>query len=153
MFYLLFFMPILVGYSGADVANLCREAALGPIRSIHSSSIQHVSAEEVRLGILYIRCCFFLHNFCVQCRTNQMSMLCTEITSFDLFFSVAYMDNVSNFAAPKGGRGHPQHASFSPSPLPLHSVSTSCQVYCVPLSNQSIITCDPFAVVVQYKNW
>ncbi len=36
------------GYSGADVANLCREAALGPIRSISLDDIEHISANDVR---------------------------------------------------------------------------------------------------------
>ncbi|XP_063874144.1 fidgetin-like protein 1 isoform X3 [Scylla paramamosain] len=36
------------GYSGADMANLCREAALGPIRSINFDDIHHISVEQVR---------------------------------------------------------------------------------------------------------
>ncbi|XP_030842170.1 fidgetin-like protein 1 [Strongylocentrotus purpuratus] len=36
------------GYSGADMATLCREAALGPIRSIQGMDIQHISADQVR---------------------------------------------------------------------------------------------------------
>ena len=36
------------GYSGADMANLCREAALGPIRSIAFDEIETISAEQVR---------------------------------------------------------------------------------------------------------
>ncbi len=36
------------GFSGADMTQLCREAALGPIRSICLSDIATISAEQVR---------------------------------------------------------------------------------------------------------
>lgn len=40
------------GFSGADMTQLCREAALGPIRSIQLSDIATITADEVR-PILY----------------------------------------------------------------------------------------------------
>ncbi|GAB1599478.1 spastin-like, partial, partial [Argonauta hians] len=36
------------GYSGADMTNLCREAALGPIRSLSFGDIENISADQVR---------------------------------------------------------------------------------------------------------
>lgn len=36
------------GYSGADMANLCREAALGPIRSMAFGDIENITADQVR---------------------------------------------------------------------------------------------------------
>ena len=43
------------GYSGADVACLCREAALGPIRSIGAADITRISADQVGFscGVLW----------------------------------------------------------------------------------------------------
>ena len=36
-----------LGYSGADMANLCREAALGPIRSVAFEELEHLAADQV----------------------------------------------------------------------------------------------------------
>ncbi|RYH28756.1 hypothetical protein EON65_11010 [archaeon] len=36
------------GYSGSDLTAVCQEAALGPIREIDTSRLQHVKVEEVR---------------------------------------------------------------------------------------------------------
>ena len=36
------------GYSGADMAELCKESAMGPIRSIDYSQIENIEVENVR---------------------------------------------------------------------------------------------------------
>lgn len=36
------------GYSGADMANLCSEAAYGPIRALSMSDIENIAPEAVR---------------------------------------------------------------------------------------------------------
>ena len=36
------------GYSGADMANLCKEAAFGPIRSFPAEQIMQIREEDVR---------------------------------------------------------------------------------------------------------
>jgi len=36
-----------IGYSGADMATLCKEAAMGPIRNLLSADIEHMREEDV----------------------------------------------------------------------------------------------------------
>ena len=36
------------GYSGADMAELCKESAMGPIRSIDYSQIENIEVQNVR---------------------------------------------------------------------------------------------------------
>ena len=36
------------GYSGADMAELCKESAMGPIRSLDYSEIENIDVENVR---------------------------------------------------------------------------------------------------------
>ena len=36
------------GYSGADMAELCKESAMGPIRSLDYSEIENIDIENVR---------------------------------------------------------------------------------------------------------
>lgn len=43
---------LLSGYSGADVATLCSEAAMGPIRSISVEQIKHISTDQVNTFII-----------------------------------------------------------------------------------------------------
>lgn len=46
------------GYSCADMTNLCKEAAFGPIRSIALGDIEHITPDQVRNSlILDIRKC------------------------------------------------------------------------------------------------
>lgn len=52
LFQLQWFFYQLPGYSGADVANLCKEAALGPVRDIKAELIASIKLEDVR-SILY----------------------------------------------------------------------------------------------------
>ena len=37
----------IAGYSGADVASLCSEAAMGPIRNISIDEIKRISSDKV----------------------------------------------------------------------------------------------------------
>lgn len=46
-FFLEDFYYDIAGYSGADVASLCSEAAMGPIRNISIDEIKRISSDKV----------------------------------------------------------------------------------------------------------
>ena len=45
---------IISGFSGADMATLCREAALGPIRDMSFGDIENISADQVMYHQKYV---------------------------------------------------------------------------------------------------
>lgn len=56
------------GYSGADMTNLCREAAMAPIRSLSLEDIQSISDNEV--GLFRFNNCACICNADLCCGTN-----------------------------------------------------------------------------------
>lgn len=50
------------GYSCADMTNLCKEAAYGPIRSISFQDIEHISPDQVNT-IIFHRYIYETSNF------------------------------------------------------------------------------------------
>ena len=44
----------LIDFSGADMTSLCREAALGPFRTIEFTDIEDISADQVLFSCFFI---------------------------------------------------------------------------------------------------
>lgn len=63
------------GFSGADMTQLCREAALGPIRSIQLSDIATITADQVR-PILY-------HDFQEALKTVRPSVSAKDLELYE----------------------------------------------------------------------
>lgn len=52
-----FIFDLKTGYSGADMTNLCREAAIGPIRALEGGSIINISVSQVIILFIQILQC------------------------------------------------------------------------------------------------